>query len=83
MMCSSRSATRASPPGPRPWARCLAQGGSSNIASAETMLFMKAATGAVKDKLDEFYSRIFTLALRLMGLDVVSSSRGYRPASRG
>lgn len=47
------------------------QGGSSNIASAETMLFMKAATGAVKDKLDEFYSRIFTLALRLMGLDVV------------
>ena len=47
------------------------QGGSSNIASAETMLFMKAATGAVKDKLDEFYSRMFTLALRLLGLDVV------------
>lgn len=47
------------------------QSGSSNIASAETMLFMKSATGAIKDKLDQFYSRVFTLALRLFGLDVV------------
>lgn len=47
------------------------QSGSSNIASAETMLFMKSATSAVKDKLDLFYSRMFTLALRLFGLDVV------------
>lgn len=47
------------------------QSGSSNIASAETMLFMKSATGAIKDKLDQFYSRMFTLSLRLFGLDVV------------
>lgn len=47
------------------------QSGSSNIASAETMLFMKSATGAVKKKLDQFYSQIFTVALRLFGLDVV------------
>jgi hypothetical protein len=46
------------------------QSGSSNIASAETMLFMKSATGAIKDKLDQFYSRIFTLAVRLSGQDV-------------
>lgn len=48
------------------------QSGSSNIASAETMLFMKSATGAVKQKLDQFYSQIFTVALRLFGLDVVA-----------
>lgn len=51
------------------------QSGSSNIASAETMLFMKSATGAIKDKLDQFYSRMFTLALRLFGLDVVVTFR--------
>lgn len=48
------------------------QSGSSNIASAETMLFMKSATGAVKQKLDQFYSQLFTVALRLFGLDVVA-----------
>lgn len=47
------------------------QSGSSNIASAETMLFMKSATGAVKSKLDQFYSHLFTISLRLFGLDVV------------
>ena len=36
------------------------------------MLFMKSATGAVKKKLDQFYSQIFTVALRLFGLDVVA-----------
>lgn len=46
------------------------QSGSSNIASAETMLFMKSAFG-ITDKLNQFYSRMFTLALRLFGLDVV------------
>ncbi len=51
------------------------QGGSSNIASSETMLFMKSATSAVKDKLDLFYSRMFTTALRLFGLDVVVEFR--------
>jgi hypothetical protein len=46
------------------------QSGSSNIASAETMLFMKSADGAVRQKLNQFYSRMFTLALRIMGMDV-------------
>lgn len=45
--------------------------GSQNVASTETMLFVKYATGAIKAKLDEFYSRMFTLAVRLFGLDVV------------
>lgn len=42
---------------------------SSNIASTETMLFMRNAQG-VQVKLNELYSRVFTLALRLYGLDV-------------
>lgn len=45
------------------------QSASSNIASVESMLFVKSATGAVKAKLDEMYSRIFTLAVRLFGQD--------------
>jgi hypothetical protein len=44
--------------------------GSSNIASTETMMFMKNADGAVRQKLNELYSRIFTLAARLFGQDV-------------
>lgn len=46
------------------------QSGSSNIASAETMLFMKSADGAIRTKLNQFYSRMFTLAIRVMGQDV-------------
>lgn len=44
--------------------------GSSNIASTESMLFMKSATGAVKLKLDEVFSRLLTIAVRLFGVDV-------------
>lgn len=44
--------------------------GSSNIASTETLLFMKSVEGAIQGKLNEFYSRILTLAVRLFGLDV-------------
>lgn len=44
--------------------------GSSNIASTESMLFIKSATGAIQVKLNEMFSRIFTLSLRLFGLDV-------------
>lgn len=44
---------------------------SSNIASAETLLFMKSASGAVQEKLNEMYSRMFTLAARLFGFDVI------------
>ncbi len=43
---------------------------SANIASTETMLFAKAAEGALQFKLNEMYSRILTLAVRLFGLDV-------------
>jgi hypothetical protein len=46
--------------------------GSQNVASTETMLFAKAVSGAITKKLDEFYSRIFTLAVRLLGYDVVA-----------
>lgn len=44
--------------------------GSSNIASTETLLFMKNAIGAVQMKLNDFYSRMLTLSVRLFGLDV-------------
>jgi hypothetical protein len=43
---------------------------SQNVASTETMLFMKNAAGAVQYKLNELYSRMLTLAVRLFGLDV-------------
>jgi hypothetical protein len=44
--------------------------GSSNIASTETMLFMRSVLG-IQGKLNELYSRLLTLAVRLMGFDVV------------
>lgn len=44
---------------------------SSNIASTESLLFMKNANGVVTAKLNEFFSRAFTLSLRLLGYDVV------------
>jgi hypothetical protein len=44
--------------------------GSQNIASSETLMFMKNAAG-MQGKLNEFYSRAFTLAVRLFGQDVV------------
>lgn len=43
--------------------------GSQNIASSETLMFMKQADGLVRVKLNEIYSRALTLAVRLMGLD--------------
>ena len=46
--------------------------GSSNTASTESMLFVKSAAGAIQVKLNEIYSRAFTLALRLYGLDVTA-----------
>lgn len=42
---------------------------SSNIASSEVLMFMRNAQG-LQTKLNEMYSRLFTLALRLYGLDV-------------
>jgi len=43
---------------------------SANIASAESMLYMKTADGLVRQKLNEMYSRVMTLAVRLFGQDV-------------
>lgn len=43
--------------------------GSSNIASAETLLFMKNAEGLVQSKLNDLFSKILTLAVRLYGID--------------
>jgi hypothetical protein len=43
--------------------------GSQNMASSETLLFMKNANG-VRKKLNEIYSRALTLAVRLFGQDV-------------
>lgn len=48
----------------------LGKGGNQNTASAEVMLFVRAAEGAVKTKLDEAFSRLFTTACRLFGMDV-------------
>lgn len=42
---------------------------SANIASAEVLLYMKTADGLIRKKLNELYSRIFTLAVRLYGVD--------------
>ena len=42
---------------------------SANFASAEALLYMKTADGLIRKKLNELYSRIFTLAVRLYGVD--------------
>ena len=47
----------------------LGHGGSVNASSSETLLFIKNAN-MVRVKLNEFYSRAFTMALRLLGQDV-------------
>lgn len=45
-------------------------GGTSNTASAEVLMFMKMVEGTVWGKLNEMYSKILTLAVRLLGQDV-------------
>lgn len=42
---------------------------SANVASAETLLYIKHAEGAIQFKLNEIYSRVLTLAIRLFGFD--------------
>lgn len=44
--------------------------GSQNIASTETMMFLISANGMIRIKLQEIFSKAFTLALRLFGLEV-------------
>lgn len=48
---------------------------SSNIASTETMLFVKNAIGIITSKLEELYSKALTLAVRLFGIDCVVEFR--------
>lgn len=48
----------------------LGMDSTSNVASTQSMLFVKAAAGAIQFKLNELYSRMFTLAIRLLGHDV-------------
>lgn len=49
--------------------------GTSNTASAEVLLFMKTVEGMVWAKLNEMFSKMFTLAVRLMGHDAVVQFR--------
>lgn len=44
--------------------------GTQNTASTETMLFMLSANGKIRLKLQELYSKLLTLSVRLFGLDV-------------
>ena len=43
--------------------------GTSNTASSEVLLFMKFVEGTVWAKLNEHFSKMFTLAVRLLGYD--------------
>lgn len=42
---------------------------SSNVSSTEALLFLKQVEGSVQLKLNELYSRMLTLAVRLTGVD--------------
>lgn len=48
-------------------------GSTSNVASTEALVFVKYVEGTVWGKLNEMFSKIFTLAVRLLGHDVVCS----------
>lgn len=43
--------------------------GTSNVASAEVLMFVKYVEGSVWGKLNEMFSKMLTLAVRLMGID--------------
>jgi hypothetical protein len=45
-------------------------GGTSNTASAEVLMFLKAVEGSIWGKLNEMLSKMLTLAVRLLGNDV-------------
>lgn len=49
--------------------------GTSNVASSEVLIFMKYVEGTIWSKLNEMLSKILTLAVRLMGHDVVVEFR--------
>ena len=43
---------------------------TQNVASTETLMFLKNADGMIRQKLQELYSKALTLALRLLGMEV-------------
>jgi hypothetical protein len=44
--------------------------GTASVASAEVLLFLKHVEGTIWAKLNEMFSKVFTLAVRLLGHDV-------------
>lgn len=50
-------------------------GGTANTASVEAVMWVKYVEGTVWAKLNEMFSKIFTLAVRLLGYDVVVKFR--------
>ena len=42
---------------------------SSNIASTEVAIYLRSVDGAVRQTLNQMYSRLFTMAVRLAGID--------------
>lgn len=46
------------------------QGGTANTASAEVLMYVKYVEGAAWGKINEMLSKMFTLAVRLLGYDV-------------
>lgn len=48
---------------------------STNIASTQSMLFVKSVEAGIQRKLDEIYSRALTMAVRLFGIDAVVEFR--------
>lgn len=53
---------------------------TSNASSTSAMLFTLSASGAVQLKLNEIYSRMLTLSVRLLGYDVYAEFK-YAPVS--
>jgi hypothetical protein len=59
-----------------------AEMGSQNIASTQSMLYLKTVEGAVLYKLNEIYSRALTLCIRMYGIDAVVEFEYERPNLR-
>ncbi|MFA5706263.1 MAG: hypothetical protein WDA41_07910 [Candidatus Neomarinimicrobiota bacterium] len=59
----------------------LGRGESQSVASTESMLYLRYVEG-MQEKINSFYSRVFTLALRLLGFDVYCTFRYADPELR-
>ncbi len=51
---------------------------SQNVASTESMLYLKTIEGSIQEKLNAIFSRAFTLAVRLYGQDCIVKFK-YKP----